>query len=113
MSGTEDLSNVSGLAEITARTDENVFLLGDHLPTEGKEIIFEGSDLVSVEKGDYVYDPEEDLYYVALKTPSDPVAIGEIKSNPSDFRPVGEVLNPGDISVRADQQGMDWSYDSH
>ena len=53
------------------------------------------------------------MYYVALKTPSDPVAIGEIKSNPSDFRPVGEVLNPGDISVRADQQGMDWSYDSH
>ncbi len=113
LSGTEDLSSVSGLAEITARSDGNVFLLGDHLPTEGKEIIFEGSDLVSVEKGDYVYDPEEDLYYVALKTPSDPVAIGEIKSNSSDFRPVGEVLDPGDISVRADQQGMEWSYDSH
>ena len=69
-----DLENNSSLnmVALTERSDGNVFLLGDDLPTEGKELSYFSDRALIAEAGDFVYDPASKDYYVALQNINKP-----------------------------------------
>ncbi|MBT3638047.1 MAG: hypothetical protein HN531_14000 [Opitutae bacterium] len=71
-----DLENNTNLKDdmvaLTERSDGNVYLLGDDLPTEGKELSYFGDRALVAKTGDYVYDPATKDYYVALKNLNKP-----------------------------------------
>ena len=86
------------LKPVDARTDGSVFLLGDSLPIEGKEIVFTEGASISPQKGEYVYDRANDTYYVALQSLNNETAL----TDPTKFV---------SISARAAIQGSEWSAD--
>ena len=63
--------NIIGLTE---RSDGNVFLLGDTLPSEGKEIIYSASRKLEAKTGDFVYDPDNNDFYVAKQDITKPAS---------------------------------------
>ena len=60
----ESNANLNMVA-LTERSDGNAFLLGDDLPTEGKELSYFSDRALVAKAGDYVYDPATKDYYVA------------------------------------------------
>ena len=63
--------NVVGLTE---RSDGNVFLLGDTLPTEGKEPIYSTTRQLEAKSGDYIYDPDNNDFYIAKQDITKPAS---------------------------------------
>ena len=74
-----DLENNANLnmVALTERSDGNVYLLGDDLPTEGKELSYFGDRALVAKTGDYVYDPATKDYYVALTNINKPATWSE------------------------------------
>ena len=62
----ESNANLNMVA-LTERSDGNVFLLGDDLPTEGKELSYFSDRALVAKAGDYVYDPATKDYYWLAK----------------------------------------------
>ena len=65
------------IVALTERSDGKVFLLGDTLPTEGKEHIYSGNKSLDAKAGDFIYDPDNNDFYVAKQNfnkPADWVA---------------------------------------
>ena len=60
------------ISELIERSDGNVFLLGNTLPTEGKELIYSQDSKLEAEVGDFVYDPVNDDFYVVKQNISKP-----------------------------------------
>ena len=67
----ESNANLNMVA-LTERSDGNVYLLGDDLPTEGKELSYFSDRALVAKAGDYVYDPATKDYYIALQNLSKP-----------------------------------------
>ena len=77
------------------RSGDGAFLLGDSLPVEGREIVFESNLPFSAEKGEYVYDRPNDKFYVATTNVTNATSV-----NGTDFKEVG---------ARSSVQGAEWS----
>jgi flagellin-like hook-associated protein FlgL len=60
------------LVTLTERSDGNAYLLGDRLPTEGKELSYFNNQALVAKAGDYVYDPSTKDYYVAIQNINKP-----------------------------------------
>lgn len=75
-SGTPQAGNLStsglDIVTLTERSDGNVYLLGDDLPTEGQELSYFSNRALVAQAGDYVYDPATKDYYVALQNVNKP-----------------------------------------
>jgi len=72
LSNVFDSATEPNISEIIERSDGNVFLLGDTLPTEGKELIYSQDSKLEAEVGDFVYDPANDDFYVVKQNISKP-----------------------------------------
>jgi flagellin-like hook-associated protein FlgL len=59
---------------LTERSDGNVFLLGNTLPSEGKESIYSTTRKLEAKAGDYVYDPENNDFYIAKQDITKPAS---------------------------------------
>jgi len=89
-----DLENNSSLnlVALTERSDGNVYLLGDDLPTEGKETSYFANRALNVLSGDFIYDPATKDYYVAktnVNKPAEwagsiPFSSGDLVKRPSN-----------------------------
>ena len=77
------------------RSGDGAFLLGDSLPVEGREIVFESNLPFSAEMGEYVYDRPNDKFYVATTNVTNATSV-----NGTDFKEVG---------ARSSVQGAEWS----
>ncbi len=77
------------------RSGDGAFLLGDSLPVEGREIVFEPNLPFSAEKGEYVYDRPNDKFYIATTNVTNATSV-----NGTDFKEVG---------ARSSVQGAEWS----
>ena len=77
------------------RSGDGAFLLGDSLPVEGREIVFESNLPFSAEKGEYVYDRPNDKFYVATTNVTNATSV-----NGTDFKEVGALSSV---------QGAEWS----
>lgn len=84
------------------RSGDGAFLLGDSLPVEGREIVFETDIPFSAEKGEYIYDRANDKFYVATANVTNATS-----TNGTNFK---------EVSARSSIQGAEWSsnfiYDS-
>jgi flagellin-like hook-associated protein FlgL len=99
---TFDPAELSDLNE-NNRSNSSTFFLGNQLPLESKELIFEDGDTISGKKGEYIYsrfpDAEGNMvgqYYVAL----------------NDFKDQTELTNPNffvAVDAYATRQGNQWS----
>lgn len=81
------------LVALTERSDGKVFLLGDSLPTEGKELAYFGDRALVAKAGDYVYDPATKDYYVTLQNVNKPAVWAE-----------GKPFNAGDLVKHTDNK---------
>ena len=77
------------------RSGDGAFLLGDSLPVEGREIVFESNLPFSAEMGEYVYDRPNDKFYVATTNVTNATSV-----NGTDFKEVGALSSV---------QGAEWS----
>ncbi len=98
-----DLENNASLnmVALTERSDGNVYLLGDDLPTEGKELSYFGDRALVAKTGDYVYDPATKDYYVALTNVNKPATWA-----------AGASYNSGEL-VRSPSNGLLYSADKN
>ncbi len=94
--------NVNAWSSLTPeqRSGGGAFLLGDGLPVEGREHVFETDEIgnaipFTAEMGDYVYDKAEDKFYVATTKIINPTSIDD-----STFK---------EVNVRSCVQGEQWS----
>jgi len=90
-----DLENNASLdlVALTERSDGNVFLLGDDLPTEGKELAYFAERALVAKAGDFVYDPATKDYYVTLQNVNKPATWAE-----------GKPFNAGDLVKHTDSR---------
>ena len=77
------------------RSGDGAFLLGDSLPVEGREIVFETDIPFSAEKGEYIYDRANDKFYVTTAN-----VTNASSTNGADFK---------EVSARSSIQGAEWS----
>ena len=84
------------------RSGDGAFLLGDSLPVEGREIVFEADIPFSAEKGEYIYDRVNDKFYVTTANVTNATS-----TNGTNFK---------EVNARSSIQGAEWSsnfiYDS-
>ena len=104
-----DASTNANLVELNERSDGNVFLLGDSLPVEGKEHIYTTDTSLNAEKGDFVYDPVNDNFYVVKQTISKPAdwtgGLPDYSLREGDFF---SKIGSGTPSPRLAIQGEQW-----
>ena len=79
------------LAALTERSDGNVYLLGDDLPNEGKELSYFADRALAAKAGDFVYDPSTKNYFVATQDLNKPATWAE-----------GQPFNAGDLAEGTD-----------
>ena len=65
-------ASLQNLVALTERSDGSVFLLGNNLPTEGKEHIYSMGKKLEAKAGDYIYDSDNNDFYVAKQNISKP-----------------------------------------
>jgi flagellin-like hook-associated protein FlgL len=103
------------LVSLTERSDGSVFLLGDTLPTEGKEHIYSASKRLDAKAGDYIYDPDNNDFYVAKQNFNKPADwVTGLPVTSSDLASVNGKLYFANSSITAENNtlanfGTNWS----
>jgi flagellin-like hook-associated protein FlgL len=108
--GALDTANEPNIVELTERSDGNVILLGNTLPTEGKELTYSQDSKFDANVGDFVYDSTNNDFYVVKKTISKPS--GWTGGTPDYSLQEGEYfskIGSGSPGPRLAQQGEQWS----
>ena len=100
---------------LTERSDGNVFLLGNTLPSEGKESIYSATRKLEAKAGDYIYDPENNDFYIAKQDITKPASWNaDIPASSGEMTTVNGMLYFANTSITGESNtlgnfGSNWT----